>query len=71
MVECIVLALLCLIPAVGYIREKKAWNGGRCRECGYGLRQFDTDSQGGRMYKCANPETTHYGPDISYPGIDR
>ena len=32
--------------------EKKAWNGGFCPACRRKWRYFDTDSQGGRGYKC-------------------
>ncbi|KKK78304.1 hypothetical protein LCGC14_2844900 [marine sediment metagenome] len=32
--------------------EKKLWNGGWCPECRMYWARFDTDSQGGRGYKC-------------------
>lgn len=31
--------------------EKKAWNKGFCKKTGYPWKHFDTDSQGGRLYK--------------------
>lgn len=34
--------------------EKKNWNNGRCPICGKPWIHFDTDSQGGRMYRCGN-----------------
>jgi ssDNA-binding Zn-finger/Zn-ribbon topoisomerase 1 len=34
--------------------EKEKWNNGRCPICGKPWIRFDTDSQGGRMYKCEN-----------------
>ena len=47
--------------------EKKRWNNGKCK-CGGQWERFDTDSQGGRMYKCTRCEN-HV--DISWPGVDR
>ena len=47
--------------------EKKSWNNGICSECGTSWRQFDTDSQGGRMYKC-QCEARH-SCDVSW-GVD-
>jgi len=32
--------------------ERRAWNGGKCKKCSAALKQFDTDSQGGRGYCC-------------------
>lgn len=53
-----------IIIGASYVRynEKKNWNNGYCKECGNPWIHFDTDSQGGRMYKCNNG---HYC-DISY-----
>lgn len=34
--------------------EIKQWNNGYCRECGKLWIHFDTDSHGGRMYRCEN-----------------
>lgn len=63
---------LVLIAAVllGTLCERRAWNGGRCGRHGSRWEYFDTDSQGGRGYKCRNP------PDdccvwISYPWVDK
>ncbi len=57
--------------AWAWTKERRAWNGGRCDKCGAPWVSFDTDSQGGRGYCCRNHEITHYGPWISYPGIDQ
>lgn len=46
--------------------DKKKWNNGQCAQCGNRWINFDTDSQGGRGYKC---EGRHY-TWISYP-VDR
>lgn len=32
--------------------EIRKWNKGKCRDCGGRWKQFSTDSQGGRGYKC-------------------
>ena len=42
--------------------EKKKWNNGKCTICGKPWMHFDTDSQGGRMYRCEN----WHGCDITY-----
>ena len=34
--------------------ERKEWNDGVCSKCGEKWKHFDTDSQGGRMYRCDN-----------------
>lgn len=34
--------------------EKKKWNNGICDKCNNNWYHYDTDSQGGRMYKCVN-----------------
>lgn len=36
----------------GYRNEKKLWNNGFCMSCKNEWEYFDTDSQGGRGYKC-------------------
>ena len=46
----------------GRYSEKKDWNKGICPQCGKPWIRFDTDSQGGRMYRCEN---WHYC-NISY-----
>ena len=48
--------------------ERRRFNGGWCPECQNPWRYFDTDSQGGRGYKCDPCKTTIW---ISYPGIDQ
>ena len=62
-----VVTVLLLIPIIGGIvgrnHEKKKYNNGICRECGYPLRHFDTDSQGGRGYIC---DACKYSCWVSY-----
>lgn len=56
-----VLVFLYALVIIGAVlqrnHEKKEWNYGRCRKCGWGWKQFDTDSQGVRGYKCPNNHT--------------
>ena len=40
------------IGAIASRVEAKQWNYGRCKECNDSWECFDTDSQGGRGYKC-------------------
>jgi len=47
--------------------EKARYNGGLCTGCGHPWRYFDTDSQGGRGYKC---DGCRRGTWVSYWGID-
>ena len=67
------LAILGVILAFGALmlwarsREKGAFNGGDCPDCGTPWRYYDTDSQGGRGYTC---DTCSRGVWVSYPGID-
>jgi len=44
-----IISSACLI---GRFLEAKDWNHGRCKECNDSWDRFDTDSQGGRGYKC-------------------
>lgn len=59
----IVLLLIILIVAVIVwclavsVFERKVWNNGKCPKCGEHWEYFDTDSQGGRGYKC--PKCDH------------
>lgn len=55
LIKAFIFLLLALIPIL-IIRhyEKKDYNEGRCKTCGGKLRYFDTDSQGGRGYRCEN-----------------
>lgn len=48
--------------------EKKQWNGGICPSCGSHYRLFDTDSQGGRGYRCNKCRSIIW---ISYNFIDK
>lgn len=65
MISIIVIYFSCFsaLIALGVQLEMKAWNNGICKKCGGKWRQFDTDSQGGRGYKC---DGGHY-EWISYP----
>lgn len=47
--------------------EKNRWNNGTCEECGTHWKQFDTDSQGGRMYHCQCDK--RHSCDVSW-GVD-
>lgn len=48
--------------------EKKSFNDGKCIKCGSRLRHFDTDSQGGRGYKCGK---CSYHTWVSYNCVDK
>ena len=61
------LVLAVILAYKSYRREKKQYNGGRCRICYGELRHFDNDSQGGRGYCCHNG---HY-IWICWAGIDK
>lgn len=69
-------AILCITIGIGIFVafyqtgryfEKREWNGGTCPKCGKLWERFDTDSQGGRGYKCPCPQNIW----ISYPGVDK
>lgn len=59
-----VAVVIFLVFGFTYVRysEKKDWNNGICPHCGKPWIHFDTDSQGGRMYRCEN----WHSCDISY-----
>ena len=61
----LVLCIL-LVPVIGFVTERRTWNGGKCK-CGGRWKWFDTDSQGGRGYQCTKCKRYTW---ISYPGID-
>ena len=50
-------SLIC-VGFIGYSLDKKSWNRGMCRRCKAPWKYFDTDSQGGRGYKCGNGHYT-------------
>lgn len=56
--------VVCWIALIIFARSREAmdWNGGYCT-CGKPWRYFDTDSQGGRGYKCDDCHQTIW---ISY-----
>lgn len=47
-----ILAVICAGIVWCRTSEKKMWNGGVCQLCGSKFEYYDTDSQGGRGYKC-------------------
>lgn len=60
---CIIIPIVIIVGSIWCRkREKEQWNNGTCAECGEKWIRFDTDSQGGRMYRCNN---WHFC-DISY-----
>lgn len=50
----IIIAVLVWLGAIPVFvfQERKAWNNGICRRCGGKLYHADTDSQGGKMWRC-------------------
>jgi hypothetical protein len=60
-----ILAALFMIPVIGFVTERRAWNNGICAAYGEPWVHFDNDSQGGRGYKCRDKRIW-----ISYPFID-
>ena len=60
------LLLFLVIPIIGLTLDLRDWNGG-IAPCGNEWVYFDTDSQGGRGYNCAD---RCHGTWISYPWID-
>lgn len=56
--------LLFITVGIIYVRrqEKKNWNRDICPHCGKPWMHYDTDSQGGRMYRCEN----WHSCDVSY-----
>ena len=57
------LGIFLLTIAWAAYRESTWWNNGLCPRCQKRWKHFDTDSQGGRGYKCKNGHYTW----ISYP----
>ena len=64
------LAAALLATLAGRTIESYNWNKGKCRKCGGDLVYFDTDSQGGRGYRCKTPGCGR-AVWISYNGIDK
>ena len=65
------LSVLVFVPFVAlgifaYRSDKKTWNNGVCSKNGLPWTRFDTDSQGGRMYKAGDEYCS-----ISWPFVDR
>lgn len=72
MFKIIFISVLVLIFVLGIIvawyLESKGFNGGVCPKCGHQFKHFDTDSQGGRGYRC---EGCGHITWVSYPFVDR
>lgn len=69
----IVLIICLVLLAIAFFRigiyiEKKDFNNGKCLCCGYPLRNFDTDSHGGRGYTCDGCGRKVW---VSYPSVDK
>lgn len=74
--------MLMVVPVLGFLwfmaymfykgprDEARCWNGGICASTGRPWEQFDTDSQGGRLYMSEDDLGERYYIAISYPGID-
>lgn len=52
---------------LGIYLEYKDYNHGICKVCGNKLKYFDTDSQGGRGYKCTSCD---YFTFVSWECVD-
>ena len=67
---CIVVGVVIFISMMmlGIYLESRAYNKGICPECGDNLRNFDTDSQGGRGYCC---DKCGYNTWVSYYCVDK
>lgn len=50
--------LVALVVTVCRYYDLKAWNGGVCPKCQRPWVRFDTDSSGGRMYRCQGKVVT-------------
>lgn len=48
----------------GYLSERATWNDGICEQTGKPWIQFDTDSQGGKMFKSGD-----FYCSISWPSL--
>ena len=59
---------LAIMTCAGIHFEKKEYNNGFCSKCGAELVQYDTDSQGGRCYKCSKCK---YPVWVSYLCVDK
>ena len=64
-----VILILFIFYNIAIIFESKDYNKGKCVKCGSELKYFDTDSQGGRGYKCCGD--CGYTTWVSYNRIDR
>lgn len=65
-IMCTIMGSVVLFIGIGIIwarkQEKKNWNKGICPYCGKPWMHYDTDSHGGRMYRCEN----WHSCDVSY-----
>jgi hypothetical protein len=63
----IMLSIVLTIWGIAYFIEFKRWNHGKCPICNMHWKYFDTDSQGGRGYKCSCKRVIW----ISWPFLDK
>lgn len=63
----ILIALFIVGTTIGITLEKKGFNNGICPHCNNKMRNFDTDSQGGRGYCCE----CGYHTWVSYKCVDK
>lgn len=59
------IVIMIIIFVWAFDSEKRQWNNGVCPHCHSTWKRFDTDSQGGRGYKCACPRRRYIW--ISWP----
>ena len=60
--------IFCVFAYIGILLEKASFNDCKCIRCGYPLRHFDNDSQGGRGYKC---DKCGYITWVSWHSVDK
>lgn len=48
---CVCLVVACLI-IIGYVMEKRQWNGGKCPSCSMEWKVYDISATGGKGYQC-------------------
>lgn len=63
--EAAILSVFIILGLVAWWLERKIWNNGICKVNGLPWEYFDTDSQGGKMYRAGD-----YTCTISWPFID-
>lgn len=63
-----IIVLLIVGTITGRYCEQKAFNNGICPHCKSKLKNFDSDSQGGRGYTC---KVCNYTTWVSYRSVDK